>query len=57
MFVPGYKAVATLYNALMTGLVLTLVSRKGEGVLAVHNHHLRLDAEYDGDGIVWRITV
>lgn len=27
--VNGYKAVAKLYNALMTGLVLTLVSRKG----------------------------
>lgn len=27
--VGGYKAVARLYNALMTGLVLTLVSRKG----------------------------
>src|SRR5579862_2616519 len=27
--VAGYKAVAKLYNALMTGLVLTLVSRKG----------------------------
>ncbi|HTT97230.1 MAG TPA: hypothetical protein VMF58_04230 [Rhizomicrobium sp.] len=27
--VAGYKAVAKIYNALMTGLVLTLVSRKG----------------------------
>ena len=27
--VAGYKAVAKLYNALMTGLVLTLVSRRG----------------------------
>jgi hypothetical protein len=27
--IAGYKAVARLYNALMTGLVLTLVSRKG----------------------------
>jgi hypothetical protein len=27
--VSGFKAVARLYNALMTGLVLTLVSRKG----------------------------
>ncbi len=27
----GYKAVAKLYNALMTGLVLTLVTRKGAG--------------------------
>jgi len=27
--VAGYKAVARLYNALMTGLVLTLVTRKG----------------------------
>jgi hypothetical protein len=27
--VAGYKAVARIYNALMTGLVLTLVSRKG----------------------------
>lgn len=27
--VAGYKAVARLYNALMTGLVLTLVSRRG----------------------------
>jgi len=26
----GYKAIAKLYNALMTGLVLTLVTRKGE---------------------------
>ena len=26
----GYKAVAKLYNALMTGLVLTLVTRRGE---------------------------
>ena len=29
--VSGFKAVARLYNALMTGLVLTLVSRKGAG--------------------------
>src|ERR1700742_4782953 len=28
--IAGYKAVERLYNALMTGLVLTLVSRKGE---------------------------
>src|SRR5665213_1371971 len=27
----GYKAVARIYNALMTGLVLTLVSRRGAG--------------------------
>jgi len=27
--IAGYKAVAKIYNALMTGLVLTLVSRKG----------------------------
>src|ERR1700733_2412345 len=27
--IAGYKAVAKLYNALMTGLVLTLVTRKG----------------------------
>lgn len=27
-----------------------------EGALAVHNRHLRLDAEYDGGGIVWRIA-
>lgn len=26
----GYKAVSKLYNALMTGLVLALVTRKGE---------------------------
>ncbi len=30
--VPGYRAVATLYNALMTGLVLSLVSRRGAPV-------------------------
>ena len=30
--VPGYRAVATLYNALMTGLVLSLVSRRGATV-------------------------
>lgn len=30
----GYKAVAKLYNALMTGLVLTLVTRKGEDAAA-----------------------
>ena len=29
---PGYRAVATLYNALMTGLVLSLVSRRGAAV-------------------------
>jgi hypothetical protein len=29
---PGYRAVATLYNALMTGLVLSLVSRRGAPV-------------------------
>ena len=28
--IAGYKAISKLYNALMTGLVLTLVSRKGE---------------------------
>jgi hypothetical protein len=28
--VAGYKAVSKLYNALMTGLVLTLITRKGE---------------------------
>lgn len=31
---PGYDAVATTYNALMTGLVLSLVSRQGEDVAA-----------------------
>jgi hypothetical protein len=30
--VPGYRAIATLYNALMTGLVLSLVSRHGSAV-------------------------
>ena len=30
----GYKAVSKLYNALMTGLVLALVTRKGEAVAA-----------------------
>lgn len=30
----GYKAVALIYNALMTGLVLTLVTRKGGGEAA-----------------------
>ena len=29
---PGYRAVATLYNAWMTGLVLSLVSRRGAAV-------------------------
>jgi len=29
--VAGYKAIAKLYNALMTGLVLTLVSQRGAG--------------------------
>ena len=29
---PGYRAIATLYNALMTGLVLSLVSRRGGDV-------------------------
>ena len=29
---PGYRAVATLYNAWMTGLVLSLVSRRGTAV-------------------------
>jgi hypothetical protein len=29
---PGYRAVAVLYNALMTGLVLSLVSRRGAAV-------------------------
>ena len=32
--VAGYKAVSKLYNALMTGLVLTLVSRAGEEAAA-----------------------
>jgi hypothetical protein len=32
--VGGYKAVAKFYNALMTGLVLTLVTRKGEDAAA-----------------------
>lgn len=30
----GYKAVSRIYNALMTGLVLTLVTRKGEDAAA-----------------------
>lgn len=29
---PGYRAIATLYNAWMTGLVLSLVSRRGSAV-------------------------
>lgn len=43
----GYKAVARLYNALMTGLVLTLVSRKGEEAAAqfVFGHFRRQHLE------------
>ena len=44
---PGYRAVATLYNALMTGLVLSLVSRRGAGVarefLLRHFRHQHLE--------------
>lgn len=43
----GYKAVAKLYNALMTGLVLTLVTRKGEDAAAafVFGHFRRQHLE------------
>ena len=43
----GYKAVSKLYNALMTGLVLTLVSRRGEDVAAqfVFGHFRRQHLE------------
>ncbi|MBI1213791.1 MAG: hypothetical protein GC190_20210 [Alphaproteobacteria bacterium] len=43
----GYKAVAKIYNALMTGLVLTLVTRKGEDAAAqfVFGHFRRQHLE------------
>lgn len=43
----GYKAVSRLYNALMTGLVLTLVSRKGaeDARRFVFNHFRRQHLE------------
>lgn len=43
----GYKAVAKLYNALMTGLVLTLVKRRGEddAVRFVFGHFRRQHLE------------
>lgn len=43
----GYKAVAKLYNALMTGLVLTLVTRRGEDAAAafVFGHFRRQHLE------------
>jgi hypothetical protein len=43
----GYKAVARLYNALMTGLVLTLVTRKGTDAAAsfVFGHFRRQHLE------------
>jgi hypothetical protein len=43
----GWRAVAVLYNALMTGLVLSLVSRKGEAVAAdfVFRHFRRQHLE------------
>lgn len=43
----GYKAVARLYNALMTGLVLTLVTRAGEDAAArfVFGHFRRQHLE------------
>ena len=43
----GYKAVAKLYNALMTGLVLTLVTRKSEDAAArfVFGHFRRQHLE------------
>ena len=34
----GYKAVAKLYNALMTGVVLTLVSQRGNAPARMHFH-------------------
>jgi hypothetical protein len=44
---PGYRAVAMLYNAWMTGLVLSLVSRRGAGVarefLFRHFRHQHLE--------------
>jgi hypothetical protein len=45
--VAGYKAVAKLYNALMTGLVLTLVTREGEDAAAafVFGHFRRQHLE------------
>src|SRR5215813_9965272 len=43
----GFKAVAKIYNALMTGLVLTLVTRKGEDAAAqfVFGHFRRQHLE------------
>ena len=43
----GYKAVSKLYNALMTGLVLTLVTRRGEDAAAafVFGHFRRQHLE------------
>jgi hypothetical protein len=43
----GYKAVSRLYNALMTGLVLTLVTRRGEDAAAgfVFGHFRRQHLE------------
>jgi hypothetical protein len=43
----GWRAVAVLYNALMTGLVLSLVSRRGEAVAAdfVFRHFRRQHLE------------
>lgn len=45
--VGGYRAVSTLYNALMTGLVLTLVSQRGAGAAAdfVFGHFRRQHLE------------
>jgi hypothetical protein len=45
--VAGYKAVAKIYNALMTGLVLTLVTRKGDDAAArfVFGHFRRQHLE------------
>ena len=44
---PGYRAVATIYNAWMTGLVLSLISRHGGGVASefVFRHFRRQHLE------------
>jgi hypothetical protein len=67
----GYKAVAKLYNALMTGFVLTLVTRESEQAARdfvfaqFRRQHLekfeerlkklRLVTRRDGDGVVWTV--
>ena len=46
----GQQAVAGLYNALMTGLVLALVTRRGEAVAArfVHDRFMTFTGERSG---------